>query len=185
MYIYYIYFYLRDDFTPYYVGKGKGYRAYDKNHSIHPPEDKNRIVFIHQELSELQAFILERYYIRWFGRKDNHTGVLRNKTDGGEGTSGFLQTEEHINKRINQYKGKNHWTYGQTHTDEYKTKMSLSLRGKNKEPKSDEHKKKISNTLKGKPIFYKEVICPHCGKIGKENNMYRWHFDRCKHKGEE
>jgi hypothetical protein len=23
-------------------------------------------------------------------------------------------------------------------------------------------------------------ICPHCGKEGKSNGMFRWHFDKCK-----
>jgi hypothetical protein len=22
--------------------------------------------------------------------------------------------------------------------------------------------------------------CPHCGKVGKSNSMYRYHFDKCK-----
>lgn len=27
-----------------------------------------------------------------------------------------------------------------------------------------------------------EHVCPHCGKIGKGNNMFRYHFDKCKTK---
>lgn len=27
---------------------------------------------------------------------------------------------------------------------------------------------------------YKELTCPHCGKIGMGRVMYRWHFQRCK-----
>ena len=30
--------------------------------------------------------------------------------------------------------------------------------------------------------FQKEHTCPHCGKIGKGVNMFKWHFDRCKRK---
>ena len=28
----------------------------------------------------------------------------------------------------------------------------------------------------------KKIQCPHCDKIGIPANMYRWHFDNCKHK---
>jgi len=88
---FYVYFYLRDDYTPYYVGKGKGNRAYDKcNRSLNLPKDKSRIIILHDNLTETYAFILERYYIKWFGRKDNNTGILRNLTDGGEGCSGMI-----------------------------------------------------------------------------------------------
>jgi hypothetical protein len=27
-----------------------------------------------------------------------------------------------------------------------------------------------------------ELKCPHCNKIGVGRAMYRWHFDKCKHK---
>jgi len=96
MNIYYIYFYLRDDFTPYYVGKGKEKRAWAKHQSgIKLPKDRAKIIIVHDNLSELQSFILERYYIRWFGRKDTDTGILRNRTDGADGGSGYKHTEEH------------------------------------------------------------------------------------------
>lgn len=31
----------------------------------------------------------------------------------------------------------------------------------------------------------KQVVCPHCGKIGGENVMQQWHFDNCKQKGDQ
>jgi hypothetical protein len=33
---------------------------------------------------------------------------------------------------------------------------------------------------KGKHHSQKILECPHCGKNGKSNSMYRYHFDRCK-----
>lgn len=85
---YYTYAYLREDGTPYYIGKGKGRRAYNRNcKSAHMPDNKDNIIFLKTNLTEEEAFIHEIYMIAVLGRKDNNTGILRNMTDGGEGFS--------------------------------------------------------------------------------------------------
>ena len=85
---FYTYAYLREDKTPYYVGKGKEDRAYYKRKGeVYPPKDKSRIILLKQNLTEEEAFKHEIYMISVFGRKDLGTGILRNKTDGGEGVS--------------------------------------------------------------------------------------------------
>ena len=91
---FYTYAYLREDRTPYYIGKGSGNRIYDKRRTIKPPNDKSRIIFLKQNLTEDEAFKHEIYMIAVFGRKDLGTGILQNLTDGGEGPSGWVPSEE-------------------------------------------------------------------------------------------
>lgn len=89
---YYTYLYLREDGTPYYVGKGTGRRAYDKRRSVHLPPSKERIVMYFAE-SEQDAFETETALIWYYGRMDQGRGCLRNRTDGGEGVSGRVHTQ--------------------------------------------------------------------------------------------
>ena len=92
---YYVYLYLREDDTPYYVGKGKENRAFEKwGRKTKTPTDKTKIIFYSQNLTEDEAFTIEKELIAQYGRKDNGTGILRNLTDGGDGFSGMVYTDE-------------------------------------------------------------------------------------------
>ena len=84
---YYTYAYLREDKTPYYIGKGKGDRIYSTKRSVKLPKDRSRIIFLKQNITEEEAFKHEIYMIDVLGRKDLKTGILRNLTEGGEGFS--------------------------------------------------------------------------------------------------
>jgi len=88
--MFYVYTYLREDGSPYYVGKGSGDRAYKKwnKKDIKPPKDQTRIIIVEDNLDEQSAFDLEIKLIAQYGRKDLGTGILHNKTNGGEGSSG-------------------------------------------------------------------------------------------------
>ena len=78
--------------TPYYVGKGRGMRAYSNDHRVRPPVDKAMIVFVARNLSESAAFTIEVALIAQYGRIDNNSGCLRNLTSGGEGASGHSES---------------------------------------------------------------------------------------------
>ena len=135
---YYTYAYLREDRTPYYIGKGTGDRIYSTNRRVNPPKDKSRIIYLKQNLTEDEAFRHEIYMIDVFGRKDLGTGILRNRTNGGEGPSGAIRSDETRKKIGEANKGK-------TRSEETRRKISES--GKVK-IFSEEHRKNISEAKK-------------------------------------
>lgn len=133
MNIYYVYAYLRNKDsatakagTPYYIGKGKHNRAHvdhrKNNNGIPTPTNRQYIIFLETNLTELGAFAIERRMIKWYGRKDTATGILSNRTDGGEGPAGMIcsiETKQKISKS-NQ---------GKIRTNEIKNKLSTIRKG--------------------------------------------------------
>lgn len=99
-----------------------------------PPKDKSLIVFIASGLTEKEAFNLEKFCIRLYGRVDNGTGILRNMTDGGEGLSGYLFSEEERAKRSDRAKNRKpeeNPMKGKSHTQQHKEYMSAIMTGAN------------------------------------------------------
>lgn len=99
---YYVYAYIRSKDspsthggrvgTPYYIGKGKRDRAWSQHGHIRVPKDKRFIIIIASSLTNFGALCLERRLIKWYGKKSDNTGVLHNKTDGGDGGNGHSHT---------------------------------------------------------------------------------------------
>lgn len=81
---------------------------------------------------------------------------------------GRKKTAEHINKIIVSNTGKKR-------TEETKLRMSQSHLNRKL---SEETKQKISKANTGKR--WQQTQCPVCGKSGRSNAMFRWHFNNCR-----
>jgi hypothetical protein len=119
--VFYTYLWLRENGTPYYVGKGTGRRGCrSQAHGVHCPTDKNRIL-IQEFPSETDAFEAEKFFISYYGRIDLGTGCLRNLTDGGEGTA---NPDEGTRRKIREARAK------QIFSEETRQKLSLASKGR-------------------------------------------------------
>lgn len=163
--LYYVYAYLRDNGTPYYIGKGKNQRYKQKHSSVKVP-DNSRIVVLESNLSEIGALALERRMIRWYGRKDNGTGILRNLTDGGEGISGYTVSDATKNKISSAKRGQTSNRKGVVLSEEQKKKISDSNKGKSRKgtAKTENTKRDIQQKIKslvdsGKHNLVGKVTC--------------------------
>ena len=160
---YYVYAYLRADFyTPYYIGKGSRRRCYDQGtRPFNIPKDKNRIVKLKTNLTEEEAFEFEKLMILFWGRKDNGTGILHNKTDGGEGPSGFIVNEEHMKKLHQGNIGRKRSEEGKANISrlakerwknpEFRARAQKNMKGINKKKDvihSKEYREKMSRKMK-------------------------------------
>jgi hypothetical protein len=145
---FYVYLHTRvDTGAVFYVGKGKKKRAWNASR-FHRNEHWQRVVaksggflvsFQKQFLSEKEAFDLEIKTIKYF----KSIGIcLCNQTDGGDGTTGWIRTEECKRKIGNAHRGK-------TISEEVKKKISESVK-KCGYVHSEEARKKMSNSRLGK-----------------------------------
>jgi len=188
---FYVYAYLRSEDsengkknTPYYIGKGCRDRATSKLRTIPKPSDPARIVYVQEGLTEEEAFSLEKYCIALYGRIDNGTGILRNLSDGGDGPSGAIHSEETKRKIAEAGRGRKHskesarkiseaqlgdknHMWGKVVSDETRLKLSKANKGLKR---SKETCQKIAA---GKCRYLCELIDP-TGLVHIVQNLYQF-----------
>ena len=140
---FYTYAYLRKDKTPYYIGKGCGYRAWTNHGKPIEKPPSERILILKKDLTEEEAFSHEIYMISIFGRKDKGTGILRNKSDGG-GKS--------------RAGGIGNFREGTRHTEKTKKLIGSYHKGK---VISESQKQKLREANKGKKWWNNGALCKH------------------------
>lgn len=140
---FYVYAYLREDGSPYYIGKGTGKRAWRKEHTISPPVNKSLIVICENNLTELGAWSIERRLIRWYGRQCDGSGTLRNFYEGGTGGP----VPEDVRQKISKTRKEQ----GQSEANLAATKAGINQYIANLSP--EEHRKRFDSR-------------------GSKNNMY-------------
>jgi hypothetical protein len=157
------------------IGNDKNYsRAYKKRqrtkywHNI-VNRTKYEIIIIKDNISWQDACNEEKYWIKYYGRKDLKQGTLVNLTDGGEGQVGIKRGESYrIKQRAAQC--------GKKLSEETKQKISEAKRGKKRKPHSEETIEKIRKSKIGTKRTIeqrKKMSIAHMGlQTGNKNGMY-------------
>lgn len=129
-------------YEPFYVGKGSN-RQYKKINGRNPYfinkfnkikkcEFDPIVIKVKENLCEDNSFILEKKLIKLIGRKDLGCGSLLNFTDGGEGSSGWICSNETKKLMSENTKGENNPNYGKHWSEKFKRKQSEKAKGKYK-----------------------------------------------------
>ena len=131
-YRFYVYAYLREDGTPYYIGKGSGWRMHQKHGYLHLPPDKSRRVKLRENLTDEESQEYEKELIVKYGRKGiDEGGILRNITMGGDNGRVKYHTEEEAKQAVRDKTPQYFKNYKEKHGVEYLRKLSRDNKRKN------------------------------------------------------
>lgn len=177
------------DNEPFYIGKGKNDRYKEHLKECRLNKDTTHksnlikkiirnggypeVILIDNLLTETEALELEVLLIKLIGRYDLKSGPLTNKTDGGDGISGYKWTDEQ-KERI---KGRLPSNAGKPMLEEQKIKIGVANKGKTWSD-DKERVEKFSNLKKeqcggeNNPFFGKHHSEDTLKKIRKEIIMY-------------
>lgn len=177
------------NYEPFYVGKGKNDRYKEHLRECRLNKDTTHksnlikkiirnggypeVILIENSLTETEALELEVLLIKVIGRFDLKIGPLTNKTDGGDGISGYKWTDE---QKLG-IKGRKTSRLGVETSDDHKKKISEANKGKTW---SDDKERvvKFSNLKKeqcageNNPFFGKHHSEETLKKTRKEIIMY-------------
>ena len=142
---YYVYQYLNEDGSPFYIGKGKD-RRINMPHLVDGKNilpKKNRRVMIAEEMSERDSLELEAFIIQEIGREVDGGTLINVRCRGRESKQVF---NEETRAKMRDAK------LGIPRSEETKAKMSVAHLEHWKTYDSTERDKKISKALKGRVI---------------------------------
>lgn len=155
------------NYEPFYVGKGKGKRKTNtlsekKNSFKRHIVDKIKCaglkpirIILESDLNENDAFEIEKKIITLIGRRDLNVGTLTNFTNGGEGTSGIVQTEKTKQKRNESLLKYRPYFKG----EEFKATMSKIANERKNDPEYIKYCEELSKKYKGEgnPMYGKNT----------------------------
>lgn len=165
---YYVYSLAYPDGTPFYIGKGKGRRMYDHGTSRGRLRGVNEVLeelrmtgdecirtIVHRDLTEDEAFELERQEIAKIGRRPS--GSLVNANDGGHGgrnPSAATRAKISAAAKAQPRQPREHYVEMNRKrgpiTEEHRQKLRAVLAGRTL---SDETKQKLSAAAKARKVW--------------------------------
>ena len=158
---FYTYVWSSADGVPFYVGKGKGKRAWNtRNRSTAfakiYAQGGCTVEIVKYFAREIDAKAHEVELVRLLGRQDNGAGTLVNLTNGGDGGSGLNFTDE-AKAKISKANRGNQYSLGAIRSPETKARISAAKRGFGSRcgaVLSRETRDKIADSLRGRPLSY-------------------------------
>lgn len=155
--IFYTYVWRDTSGLPFYVGKGKGKRAwhtYTRSKAFKEvwSEGGCSVEIVDYFIHESQAHANEMLLIQRYGRRDTGTGSLVNMTDGGDGSSGLC---EEARRKISAANKGNQYAVGMIRSDETRARISASKQGQASRLGAiltEESRAKISSALRGRKL---------------------------------